>query len=207
MASARARAPGLAAVVGMPALAAWVLLGAGCATRVDGPPGVVAPGEPAQTALLEGDAPFRHKDHTITPLARFEVTGRVLGTRRYLVDREARLVPVDVALGWGPMSDASVLRDLRFTQMARAFMWAADELPIEREDIERHAANMHPIPADGAVARAIARLRPGQVVTLRGLLVQVDARDGWEWTSSLSREDTGTGACELVWVESVEVAR
>ena len=29
------------------------------------------------------------------------------------------------------------------------------------------------------------------------------APDGWRWRSSLTREDTGAGACELVWVERI----
>jgi hypothetical protein len=31
------------------------------------------------------------------------------------------------------------------------------------------------------------------------------APDGWRWRSSLTREDTGAGACELVWVERIAV--
>ena len=44
-----------------------------------------------------------------------------------------------------------------------------------------------------------------QVITLHGYLVEVRANDGWHWRSSLTRNDTGNGACELVWVESVEI--
>ena len=31
------------------------------------------------------------------------------------------------------------------------------------------------------------------------------AADGWRWVSSLTREDTCAGACELIWVERLEV--
>jgi hypothetical protein len=33
------------------------------------------------------------------------------------------------------------------------------------------------------------------------MLVEADGRDGWKWRSSLTRDDTGDGACELMWVE------
>jgi hypothetical protein len=37
-------------------------------------------------------------------------------------------------------------------------------------------------------------------------LVKVEQpSSGWRWVSSLSREDTGAGACELIWVESLSV--
>jgi hypothetical protein len=31
--------------------------------------------------------------------------------------------------------------------------------------------------------------------------VRVEAADGWSWTSSLTRDDTGPGACEVMWVD------
>jgi hypothetical protein len=43
------------------------------------------------------------------------------------------------------------------------------------------------------------------VVALTGYLVEVRGPDGFRWRSSLTREDTGNGACELVWVEKLDV--
>lgn len=36
-------------------------------------------------------------------------------------------------------------------------------------------------------------------------LSPMDVALGWRWRSSLSREDTGDGSCELVWVERLEL--
>jgi hypothetical protein len=62
---------------------------------------------------------------------------------------------------------------------------------------------MHLIPANGAVENGLGKIRQGQIVRLRGYLVRVDASDGWHWASSLTRDDVGAGACELIWVEDV----
>ena len=43
------------------------------------------------------------------------------------------------------------------------------------------------------------------VVALGGYLITVEAKDGWRWRSSLSRNDSGGGACELVWVKSLVI--
>lgn len=67
-------------------------------------------------------------------------------------------------------------------------------------EIVRSSANMHLIPADAAVAQALRGVRAGQNVRIDGWLVQADAPDGWRWRSSLTREDSGGGACELVYV-------
>lgn len=43
----------------------------------------------------------------------------------------------------------------------------------------------------------------GQVVTLCGYLVRVQVPDGWHWNSSMTRSDSGNGACELAWVKDI----
>jgi hypothetical protein len=43
------------------------------------------------------------------------------------------------------------------------------------------------------------------VVALSGYLVRVTAADGWHWNSSMTRSDSGHGACELVWVTQLAV--
>jgi hypothetical protein len=35
--------------------------------------------------------------------------------------------------------------------------------------------------------------------------VDVSAPDGWQWRSSRTRTDSGAGACEVIWVEDVEL--
>jgi hypothetical protein len=79
-------------------------------------------------------------------------------------------------------------------------------LPIPRRSIETHSANMHMIPASREVERSLRALRPGDIVRLHGYLVEVNATDGWRWRSSLTREDTGAGACELVLLQSLDQA-
>ena len=51
----------------------------------------------------------------------------------------------------------------------------------------------------------LARLRVGQVVHLTGLLVDGVRADGMYFSTSLTRSDTGAGACEVMFVQSVAV--
>lgn len=164
-------------------------------------PGVVAPEIPIQTALSD-TASFKFKDYTVTPLAQFELEARILSRAGYSSGREAELSPLDLALGWGPMSDESVLEYFSITQSGRFYYWSARQLPIPRAEVVQNSANMHLIPADAEVAATLQDFRVGEVVKLRGYLVQVQAPDGWHWRSSLTRSDSGAGACELIWVEA-----
>ncbi len=158
---------------------------------------------PYQKAIRRA-RPLRHGDYTLTPLARFQLAGRVLGSKRYRFDREAELAPVDLAMGWGPMARSEVLNAIEIRQAGRWYHWRADQMPVPRRDIETNSANMHIIAASDTVAEALKRVRAGDRIRFRGFLVQVQGDDGWQWRSSLRRDDTGSGACEVVVVDHLE---
>ena len=143
---------------------------------------------------------------TLTPLATYTVHARVLATARYRSDATADLSPYDLLLGWGPMSDSTVLREMSFSQSNRFGYWqyGPDSL-LSSSEITRHAANTHLIPANRYVSDRIGALKVGSVVRLRGKLVEATRSDGQgpPWRSSLSRTDSGAGACEIVYVESI----
>jgi hypothetical protein len=46
-------------------------------------------------------------------------------------------------------------------------------------------------------------LRTGALIHLSGRLVEATGPEIGTWRSSLTRTDTGNGACELVWVEEL----
>ena len=144
---------------------------------------------------------FQRNGDTITPLQPFELEALVLSRRDYRSDRGARVSPTDLALGWGPMADPQVLARIDISQGERWYRWRTDDFPIARRAIETHSANMHLIPADKNVARVLQRIKPGQRIALAGQLVRVDGPDGFHWLSSLTRDDVGQGACELIWVQ------
>jgi len=167
-------------------------------------PGVLAPQAPSQ-GPVRGDPPARIDDFRIEALHSFELEARVLGREDYRFGTEADLSPTDLALGWGRMSDSAVLERLDISQGGRFYhyRWGGDGPPIPANEIVRSSANMHMIPADAAVAAALRRIAPGQVVRLEGWLVRVVRDDGWHWSSSTTREDSGAGACELVLVTAL----
>ncbi|MBC7781458.1 MAG: hypothetical protein H7125_15285 [Proteobacteria bacterium] len=169
------------------------------------PPGVLASDLPVQSSPGQARR-FQRNGYELTALATFEISARVLGAEHYRTDREAQLAPVDLALGWGRMSDSEVLKHISISQSGRFYFWRTDNFPIPRQEIETFSANMHMIPADERIEAALKAVRPGQLITVRGYLVEAGAVDGWKWRSSLTRTDTGAGACELIWVESLSTS-
>jgi hypothetical protein len=168
------------------------------------PPGVLVAGIPVQQHIAGNVPQFEKNGYAVKALASFSMTARTLGVEHYSFDRESNLAPVDIAFGWGPMSDSNVLAKIRISQGGRFYNWHVDEFPVSRRDIEVNSANMHLIPANADVERNLERVRVGAIVNLSGYLVEARAPDGWHWRSSLTREDTGAGACELIWVERFE---
>jgi len=167
-------------------------------------PGILVEEEPQQR--LTKNPRFWEKDgYVITPLAEFEAKARVLHVMRYSRGRESDLSPVDLALGWGPMSDQQVLDQISITQSGRWYEWHAKTLPVPRNVITASSANMHIIPAGNDVEETLESIRKGDIIRLTGYLVEVRAQDGWGWRSSLTRTDDGNGSCELVWVQQVFV--
>jgi hypothetical protein len=188
------------------ALAAIVFaVGAWLADRPVGrPAGVLAADDPRQDPL-DAAQPLELRGHRLQPRATFELQARVLSAERYRWDGGASLAPVDLALGWGPMSDTATLEHFRITQGARFYTLYPRDGAIDLDVALRHSANMHLVPADAAVLGRLQSVRAGHVVTLRGLLVDASRPDGYTWRTSLRRDDTGAGACELFLVESVAV--
>jgi len=116
------------------------------------------------------------------------------------------VVPIDVALGWGPMSDQNVISQLKFSQSQRFFNYQYfGQPPIPPQQFSLDSSNNHILAATAAVERQIESLQPGQFVSMGGYLVNIDDEDGYSWKTSLTRDDTGKGACELFYVQSVSV--
>jgi len=185
------------------ALVAFVLV----ATQmpVSRPPGVLAPGEPTQGPAEERT--FEKSGFAIRTLATYSGTARVLSKEPYWIDGGADLAPYDLALGWGPMSDNTVLDRLSISQGSRFFSYhpRGSDWPIPVDEINRHSANTHVIPANDEAAKTLRWVRRGQVVHFSGYLVEAVHPSGSKWRSSLTREDSGSGACELLWAETLEV--
>lgn len=172
---------------------------------LDWRPGTLVADDPRQVEL-EGTRPFDFKAVRVTPRAGFDAEVRVLSRERYWLGALADVAPLDIAVGWGPMSDSAVLADLSISQSGRFYFWHYEEgPPIPREAIESHSANWHLVPASKSVWRTLKSLRVGSVVRLEGKLIDIETADHARISTSLRRDDTGAGACEVIYVESASV--
>jgi hypothetical protein len=169
-----------------------------------GRPAAEAPRQLAQTLPPS----WKTGDYSVAPLAHFSARTIVLSRCDYSGGHDGALAPTDFALGWGCMSEAGVINRIKVSQDMRWFLYSwRGELPVPGEELARSCANMHLIAGSDEVRRELARTSRHDLLELTGYLVEVRHPDGWTWRSSLSRDDTGSGACEVVWVERVNRTR
>lgn len=154
--------------------------------------------EPKQNTSSEQPIPYADS-YQLLPRAQIDFTARLLGKEYYRFDRGADISPMDLGLGWGPMANPSLLNELHIWQSGRWIRWRTDKQPpIPISQINQHMANVHIIPADEQIKDQLDKLNPGQMIQLSGTLVDVRGNDGFRWNTSLSRTDTGDGACEVL---------
>jgi hypothetical protein len=206
--------PGLVEIprqVAAPLLAAAALGLAGCglalpASSVPAAAAIDWRSEPIQEETRR--APFvrltRRGEVRVQPRAAFDVSAVVAAAEPYSFDDGAFLSPVDLVLTWGELPREPYRSRVSYYQLTRYYFWRSRDAGLDGSYIATHSANMHLIPATNNLARALAHVGGGDLVRVRGLLVDVEAADGFRWRTSLSREDTGPGACELVWIEELQ---
>ena len=163
------------------------------------PEGYRVPDDPDQQLV---DQPsWQAKGWTIRPLASYEMRARVLSKKRYYLDETASIAPIDLALGWGSMSDTAVLSHVSVSQSGRWYEFYTDaSCPASVNDLTLRSANVHCIPASDDVFDTLKSLRRNSLVDLKGYLVEASKDGGPPWRSSLERGDTGNGACEIFWI-------
>jgi hypothetical protein len=78
-------------------------------------PGILAPNPPIQTEL-KNHKTWIYKNHEITSIAKFELICRVLNIKSYGSDKMSDFAPMDIAAGWGKMSDQSIVDQIDIKQ-------------------------------------------------------------------------------------------
>lgn len=167
------------------------------------PAGITAPDQPVQNNLSITKE-WQKDEYTIKALAEYKIKARVLSRNNFSIGRESNLSPVDLALGWGPMSDQSVIDKIKITQSNRWYHWETNASPIPLNQVSLNSANVHIIPNNEEVENKLDDVYKGSLIEMKGYLVSINAKDGWHWQSSLRRDDTGGGSCELFLVDELE---
>lgn len=155
----------------------------------------------AQFNIAKGLAPAQNQQ--VKVLDQFAGNFRILGRKDYQNDREAQFSPVDFAVSEGLLASKYYYPLIGVRQDNRYLTWSMSKLPLPPKKAMQLVSNIHIIPANPKIAAELKQVKQGDLVNLRGDLVEIDDH-GWTWRSSLSRTDVGDGACELLRVQSIQ---
>jgi len=140
---------------------------------------------------------------SISTLKSFQGDFRILSTKSYTHDEQAKFSPIDYAVSWGMFADPYFARQITVRQYDRFLNWKMKTLPVSPQKAMQMVSNMHIVPATPNIAQQIKQVRRGDLVRLQGELVEIKDRD-LVWRSSLTNTDVGEGGCELFRVKSIQ---
>ncbi|MBO1925167.1 hypothetical protein [Thiomicrorhabdus sp. 6S3-12] len=167
-------------------------------------PGIFAASAPYQYETSMDQ--FRADDFIFHPIADFEVEARVLDASISYLDRKGWLAPLQLVIGWGKMSDESVYQNVDISIFNHQYKWDIESPDlISEEQVMTSTASLHLIPASKEIRKKMLDIKIGDIVSLRGSLVNIKRTTGWEWKTSIKRNDKGENAGEILYVKDVNI--
>jgi len=173
--------------------------------------------EPVQTPVA--DPPFRTMvdgvEYDIRPRYAYDIAGLAVSLHRSdsfwdtaHEEWDDHINVMDLCVVWGRNATSGVYRDVHFSNSQftcdmstrSSAVWAAFDIT--------KVSNNHLLADRPGLARELKRIHVGDQVRLRGYLVDYSVVHGGvaarPRVSSETRDDTGNGACEIIYVTSVE---
>jgi hypothetical protein len=172
------------------------------------PPGILIPSSP-QMARIDTTQSWsytsKEKVYNITPRAKYALQARVLSINKEYDD--TRIGPVDIVVGWGAMSDQKVIDGMKIWQDNTRHWYCSpgsNGWPIELDEIALHAVNTHIIPANMDIEKKVKSIRRGDLIDIKGFLVDVSSDLGFNWRTSVDPSGFGEHSCKIIWVEHLD---
>lgn len=155
--------------------------------------------------------------YKLTPLYNYEINALVVRKMDYAwfsIYKRDSVFPRDLCMMWGTNVGDKVYKDksLKFYQDMR-FCFARWEGTLKFNSSE--VSNNHLVIQDEKIEKKIKKISVGDQVKIKGQLVDVEAKnlgkpgeydpEYFSLKSSIKREDVGAGACEIIYVNDVEI--
>ena len=172
--------------------------------------------EPEQTRSNKADfqVNFRDIDYKVRPKYRYALEGLVVSFRHHDGDTSRmhrlsndHLNMLDVCVVWGSNASPELLKKLTFwngvfTCNVKTRDWEAwDAFDMVA------LSNNHLLSDDLWIRDQVQKIRIGDQIRVEGWLSSYGTRTGNERGTSTTREDTGDGACETIWVDDFSITR
>ncbi len=172
--------------------------------------------EPQQELNRDSTFPFEYRGHRyeVEPVADYLISGLVVTHNDIssIADAYHTSDSVDfrdICLVWGTNLTSGAFRNVEYWSMP----WSCHFKPKNRHAYaafnQAELSNNHLLAADETVRSAIEKFQVGDQIQLRGKLINYwpQGQPETKRKTSLTRDDTGDGACEVLWVEAASILR
>ena len=174
--------------------------------------------EPIQLAVEKSPLTIRKdgRTYTIRPLYSYDIYGMVVSYHHsasfddYYHEQWKDVINTkDICVIWGENIKSAVYQKMTFESgsWTCCVTFRPNLSPAEWSKYRNECfSNNHLIPADEGVGKVIMALRRGDQIHIKGYLVNYrEASWHGERTTSITRTDTGNGACEVIWVQEAKI--
>jgi hypothetical protein len=168
--------------------------------------------EPEQVRIDQ--APFEVEQggvaYQVAPQYRYRLHGLVVSRRAHDGNRmlhgrwQDHLNVADVCVVWGQSASGDLAAFEFWSGQFTCFFRTPDELAW-RSFRPDQISNNHLLSADVDLRRQLAGLRVGDQIRVEGWLASYRNATGFERGTSVTRTDTGNGACETIYVTGFEM--
>ena len=157
------------------------------------------------------DIMFKDGNAKITLAAEYKIAAKVCGIKKYRLPWLSFVAPYDLCLMWGKLATEDINEYVSFSQDMRWYQFSyRKDGPYNQSYVATHSANTHLLYATDNLQKAASRLSEGDVVEMEGYLVKIKGTykgsEVW-WNSSMTRDDTGKGACEVFYIKSLKLGK
>lgn len=151
----------------------------------------------------------------IEPLYEYSVKGLVVSAKRYdfmaMLD-SSHFYPLDLCLVWGDNLQNEAYRKARFWQDHRWCLWQTTcKVSLNGKQV----SNNHLVPVSDEIYKKMQKAKKGDQVLVEGYLISAEGKaleeaskytpEQMKYESSTSRDDSGGGACEFIYVTNFEI--
>ena len=176
--------------------------------------------EPIQTETVK--PPFKADKggiiYDITPLFNYELYGLVVSEHNskgwfdyYHEEWKDFINLKDVCIVWGDNIETEVYQELKFRNGSFTCYIdskpSADKTAVFQKFNNSALSNNHLLSENDIINQEIIKAVKGDQIYLKGYLVQYSQQDGFKRGSSVSRTDTGDGACETIYITDFKIIK
>jgi len=197
--------------------ASLILLLTSCWQRNDFPedmsitPALLEP--PVQSAI--STQPFtvsnNGADYRIEPRYEYDLHGLVVSyahhNGNYSLHRlwNDHINVADVCVVWSENANGSDLNNIEFWNGKFTCNFQTDDAGTWERFRENRISNNHLLTDDSRIRKTIKQVRIGDQIRVRGWLVNYSNDAGFSRGTSTTRDDTGNGACETIYLKQFEI--